>query len=87
MTAALLSSNGKHINPFTTVLNGRKKKWPRVTAPGQLEKDETVAQEDLMLAEAGCWGSNKYLVGAHAGAPPAINHNSKGGFIKITLHS
>lgn len=44
MTAALLRSNGKHINPCTTVLNGRKKKWPRVTAPGQLEKDETVAQ-------------------------------------------
>lgn len=45
MTAALLRSNGKHINPCTTVLNGRKKKWPRVTAPGQLlEKDETVTQ-------------------------------------------
>lgn len=69
MTAALLSSNGKHINPFTTVLNGRKKKkWPRVTAPGQLEKDETVAQKDLKLGEAGCWGSNKYLVGVDAGA-------------------
>lgn len=27
----------------------KEKKWPRVTAPGQLEKDETVAQEDLKL--------------------------------------
>lgn len=68
MTAALLSSNGKHINPFITVLNGRKKKWPRVTAQGQLEMGETVAQEDLKLREAGCWGSNKYLVGVDAGA-------------------
>lgn len=50
------------------MLNGRKKKWLRVTAPGQLEKDETVAQEDLKVGEAGCWGSNKYLVGVDAGA-------------------
>lgn len=46
----------------------KEKKWPRVTAPGQLEKDETVAQEDLKVGEAGCWGSNKYLVGVDAGA-------------------
>lgn len=67
MTAALLSSNGKHINPFITVLNGKKKKWPRVTAQGQLEMGET-SSEDLKLREAGCWGSNKYLVGVDAGA-------------------
>jgi hypothetical protein len=58
----------KHINPFITVLNGRKKKWPRVTAQGQLEMDETVAPEDLELKKAGCRGSNKYLVGVDAGA-------------------
>lgn len=45
-----------------------KKKWPRVTAQGQLEMDETVAPEDLELKKAGCRGSNKYLVGVDAGA-------------------
>lgn len=29
---------------------------------------ETVAQEDLKLREADCWGSSKYLVGVDAGA-------------------
>ena len=69
MTAALLSSNGKkaHKSLYNCV-KWKEKKWPRVTAQGQLEMDETVAPEDLELKKAGCRGSNKYLVGVDAGA-------------------